>query len=179
MRKPQLEEGVDGAMGPTGTASDDVSPRTISQEPIIRAAAPDDLRVMFDIRGLVDENRMSRSELAAVGITEETVRSRLGPQLAAWVAGIDGEVVGYSMADRLRGCVYAIFVLPAFQGRGIGGALLDRASVFLFGCGFGRIFLNTDASTRAYRFYLREGWVDAGESNGTERRLELSARSWA
>ncbi len=143
----------------------------------IRDALPGDLGAMFDIRGLVDENRMSRGELAALGLTEETVGARLGSALAGWVAEVDGAVVGYSMSDRPRGCVYAVFVLPAFQGRGLGSALLGRASAWLFESGLARIWLHTDPATRAYRFYLSRGWSDAGASQPSERRLELSVRT--
>jgi GrpB-like predicted nucleotidyltransferase (UPF0157 family)/GNAT superfamily N-acetyltransferase len=174
-RKPQAAHDSRSDVGSVATTHENAGP----PELLIREGLPDDVAAMFDIRGRVDENRMSRSEFADLGITEDRIRNRLGAELTAWVAEIDGQVVGYSMSDRERGCVYAVFVLTNFQRRGIGAALLDRASASLFSRGFDPLFLNTDASTGAHRFYLRRGWTDIGKCDAAERRLELSAELWA
>lgn len=138
----------------------------------VRDATPDDVPAMFEVRTLVDENHMSRAELLAMGITEDSVRAELAENLRGWVAEEDGRVVGFSLADRGPGTVWALFVLPEFHGRGHGTALLSRASEWLFEEGFRSIFLSTDPKTRAYRFYLRHGFRDVGEAGKNERRME-------
>jgi GNAT superfamily N-acetyltransferase len=138
----------------------------------LRDAAAADVPSMFDVRAAVNENRMTRAEFAAKGVTENGVRQSLATHLRGWVAEVDGRVVAYSLADGARGCVYAVFVLAEYQRRGVGTELLSRATEWLFECGFRSVFLDTDPATQAYEFYRRRGWVDVGSSSGDERRLE-------
>jgi GNAT superfamily N-acetyltransferase len=140
---------------------------------LIRDAVLADVPAMFEVRGSVDENRQTREELAALGITDDSVRRDLAEHLRGWIAEVDGRVVGFSFAHGGRGTVWGLFVLPAFQGRGLGSLLLSRASAWLFAAGFQSIYLSTNPTTPAYTFYQRRGWRDAGESSKEGRRLEL------
>lgn len=75
-----------------------------------------------------------------------------------WVAEDDGDVVAFCYADKDQGAIWALFVRPGHEGRGIAKALLGLAVDWLFGLGYARIHLSTGANTRADRFYAAQGW---------------------
>lgn len=89
----------------------------------------------------------------------------------AWVAIEADEVVGFSMADLERGLLFAAFVLPAYEGRGIGKALVEAAETALF-ARHAVIWLETGKTTRAAGFYRHRGWDNPIEITDRDIRLE-------
>jgi GNAT superfamily N-acetyltransferase len=93
------------------------------------------------------------------------------PGHAAWIAEAGGEPVAYAAAGPSRdedappgtGEVGALYVLPAWAGRGLGGALLERAEE---GLRAGRHVRATlwvlEGNARARSFYERRGWARDG-----------------
>jgi GNAT superfamily N-acetyltransferase len=79
-----------------------------------------------------------------------------------WVWDDGGKIVGFSAADTRDGSVWALFVDPAHEGRGIGRALLARVCTALRGAGHHVARLGTAPGTRAERFYRRDGWTAEG-----------------
>jgi GNAT superfamily N-acetyltransferase len=129
----------------------------------VRAAAPDDAELLFDIRTSVRENHQSRAELASIGVTPRSVAEMLRTTSRAWVAEAGGGAVGFSMADAAEGTVFAMFVRPGWEGRGAGRALMREAEAWLFTQGWEEIWLLTgrDPALRANGFYRRLGWTEA------------------
>jgi GNAT superfamily N-acetyltransferase len=82
------------------------------------------------------------------------------------------------MADRWNGSIFALFVLPGYEGKGLGTRLLDAAVEWLWQSGIERIWLTTARDTRAARFYPLRGWVCVAELPNGELYFEL-ARSTA
>ena len=119
---------------------------------------------MFGIRTAVHENHMTLEELAAEGITEDSVTKSLQGASRGWVVERDGDVVGFSIANGEDRSVWALFVLPEYEGLGGGRKLLRAATSWLMDTGAGSIRLETAADTRAEGFYLHEGW-ERGEVN--------------
>lgn len=76
-----------------------------------------------------------------------------------WVAEIDGVMVGFAFANR-SGLIWALFLQPGYEGRGIGTVLLDRCLAWLRVIGVRRAFLDTGPRTRAETFYRRRGWIE-------------------
>lgn len=70
--------------------------------------------------------------------------------------------------------IWAMFVLPGHEGRGIGHGLLEVAVNWLWSRGAERIWLSTDSGTRAERFYRDRGWLEAGRLDNGEIRFELN-----
>lgn len=68
------------------------------------------------------------------------------------------------MADAGQATVFAMFVRPGYEGRGLGRALMREAEGWLFAAGCREIWLLTggDPSLRAHGFYQRLGWESAG-----------------
>jgi ribosomal protein S18 acetylase RimI-like enzyme len=70
-----------------------------------------------------------------------------------WVWVEDGQILGFSAGDPRDGSIWALFVDPANEGRGIGRALLALACDTVRFAGFDTATLNTEPGTRAERFY--------------------------
>lgn len=128
----------------------------------------DDVVAVERVRGLVRENQL------ATPIPRERVVAALEARGRGWVAVNDGEVVGFSMADLVDSSIWALFLLPEWEGKGLGRALLDRAVAWLFDQGCTTIWLTTDPATRAAGFYERVGWRRVGLAPNGGVRFELS-----
>jgi GNAT superfamily N-acetyltransferase len=124
---------------------------------IVRDARVADIPAIFAIRTSVRENHLSMEALERMGITPDAIREVLQAAPCLWVAEIDGEPAGFSMADADDGCVFAAFVRPEWEGQGIGRCLMQKAEEFLFER-HDRIWLETDGKSRAAGFYRSLGW---------------------
>jgi GNAT superfamily N-acetyltransferase len=95
-----------------------------------------------------------------------------------WVWVEDGLIQGFAAGDPGNGQIFALFVDPNREGRGIGRALLPLACATLRNAGHSIATLSTDPGTRAERFYRADGWKATGV-NGKgeivfEKRLLLT-----
>ena len=86
----------------------------------------------------------------------------------------DGQIAGFSAADPRNGGIWALFMDQAYERRGIGRALFERACAVLWEAGFTRMWLTTDPGTRAEAFYRAAGWQVAGRK-GSELLFEATA----
>jgi GNAT superfamily N-acetyltransferase len=125
----------------------------------LRPATVDDIEAMHRIRLAARENVLRDPTRATAAdylryVTERGV---------SWVAEFDGRVVGFGIADRSSRSLWALFVDPPHEGRGIGRALLQRLTDCLFESHAGTINLSTAPGTRAERMYRAAGWTRAGE----------------
>ena len=114
-----------------------------------------DVPTLLRIRHSVRENRLSNPALVTPAMCVDYL-DKLG---RAWVAELDGEIIGFSYAARADGSIWALFVDPAREGLGAGKQLLRLASDWLFELGFEELKLGTEANTRADRFYAAQGWT--------------------
>ncbi len=125
----------------------------------LRAAVPADIPALHRMRLAVRENTLRDPSRVT---PSHYVRYVEEPGVS-WVAELDGVVVGFGIADRASRSLWALFVDPAFERRGVGRALLGQLTACLFEAGRGRINLSTEPGTRAERFYLVAGWEKIGE----------------
>ena len=105
---------------------------------------------------------MSVKELASIGITPDSIRAAIEGSHKGWLFEEDGEVGGFAMGDSENAELTVMAMLPAHEGRGVGGELLTRVESWLESQGCKKIWLTTDVNPnlRAYGFYLRHGWED-------------------
>lgn len=75
------------------------------------------------------------------------------------VAHVDREPVGWCSRTHGRAYIPYLFVSPPFQGRGVGGMLLNRMESMLELEGHQRVLLETPADhVRAVHFYEKHGY---------------------
>jgi GNAT superfamily N-acetyltransferase len=135
---------------------------------MIRPARISDLDQITHVRTNVIENHLSVEQLAAVGITQKSIAAGMtSGDLGAWVAEFETRVVAFAMTDRRDGSIFALFVLPEFEGRGMGTALLEACETDLRKHGFASAKLGTGPETRAYTFYIKCGWQPSSAISGT------------
>jgi GNAT superfamily N-acetyltransferase len=134
----------------------------------IREITEDDIPALFVVRVATHENQLSREELASLGITEETLKTRLRGTFKGWLCDVNAQVVGFAIGDRATGELWVIALLPQYIGQGIGSALLRRVEDWLQASGCARLWLTTDLdpNLKAYRFYRQHGWHDDRIENG-------------
>lgn len=139
----------------------------------VRTARLSDIEGMFDVRTSVIENHLSREEMRYMGITEGVVGDMIEKSLCAWVAAENNKIIGFSMILPDEGCLFAAFVLPEYEGKGIGRRLVTLAEQELFQH-HEIAWLETDKNSRAAKFYMQLGWGNETELNGTDIKLEKS-----
>lgn len=136
----------------------------------IRPALVSDVPHLFRLRTSVNENHLSVEQLAQMGITEETVAGMIAASPCAWVAVVGDQPVGFSMIDMDEASLFAAFVLPTHQGRGLGRKLVLAAEEKLFEC-HEEIWLETGRETRAAGFYRSLGWGGQQDIGNVDIRL--------
>ena len=132
----------------------------------VRQMAVEDLPAVFAVRVSTLENSVSMAELRHDhGITAESMATAMAGDVRGWLAEAGGKIMGFAMGDQPSGEVLVLAVLPKYEGRGIGRAVLQRVEDYLFEGGRDSIWLYTGAEPglRAYQFYLHLGWRATGE----------------
>lgn len=114
---------------------------------------------------------MTIDELAAVGVTPASISTAVSSAPCSWVATVNEEVVGFAMVDLDSACLFALFVLPAFEGNGIGTKLSRACEQALFER-HATAWLETAQGSRAARLYRHLGWGHEVEIGGGDIRLE-------
>jgi GNAT superfamily N-acetyltransferase len=135
-----------------------------------RQAGIADIPAMSAIRLAVKENALSNP----ARITRQMYEDYLEQLGRGWVAEIDGVVVGFSYAEKADSSIWALFVLPEYEGLGVGKGLLKLAVAWLFSLGNDAVNLGTAADTRADRFYTAQGWTRLEMRNAVEVGYRLS-----
>ena len=127
-----------------------------------------DIGDIQQVRASVTENR-----LVSTVITDEDVRIAIEETGRGWVVDEDGTVVAFAIGNATNGNIWALFVHPEHEGRGYGRQLHDTMVAWLWATGLQRLWLTTEPSTRAQRFYEAAGWQSTGTTMGGEVRYEL------
>jgi ribosomal protein S18 acetylase RimI-like enzyme len=135
---------------------------------LYRPAQLADIPALMGIRGAVKENRLVR-----LRIGEQDYVQALTLDGRAFVCEADGRVVGFVCGRPLKKDVWALFVLPECEGRGIGSGLMDLIEAWMFEQGLEEIVLSTAPGTRAERLYQFRGWQEDGAAGPGERRYRL------
>lgn len=137
----------------------------------IRSASTKDVDAMFKIRTSVRENSLTSEALFELGITPEFISAAIKNSSCAWVATVDNEVVGFSMVDLDTACLFAAFVLPEYEGLGIGTGLIKACESELFKY-HSAAWLETAQFSRAAKLYRYLGWGNEVEVGQGDVRLE-------
>lgn len=128
----------------------------------VRQAVRDDLPGLWEVRYAVTENTLTPGR-----ISDEELRRSIEEDGCGWVVEAAGRMIGLR-----TGHVWALFVRPEAEGRGIGSALHAEMLAWFRQQPVDRLWLSTGSTTRARAFYAARGWQDAGPYGTDEVRLE-------
>ena len=138
-----------------------------------RQAIPEDIPQIQIVRNSVKENHLSNPNLIPDELVEEFITKRG----KGFVCEIDKKIVGFSIVDFVENNVWALFLLPDFEGKRIGKKLHQLMLDEYFSKTKETIWLSTEANSRAEIFYKKQGWKNAG-FHGNEVKFEMSFEDW-
>jgi GNAT superfamily N-acetyltransferase len=129
----------------------------------IRRARHDERDRITEIRFAVRENQLGDPTLVTA---EDYAWFTEYPGIWVWEEG--RQIQGFSAGDPRDGTIWALFVDPSLERRGIGRALFEAACDTLRGAGHRTAMLTTEPGSRADRFYRAAGWKVVGNSTKGE-----------
>ncbi len=141
---------------------------------IFREAVIDDIQQIQIVRNSVRENTLSNPALVSNADCVEFITQRG----KGWVCEIEGEIVGFSIADLKDNNIWALFLRPGYEGKGIGRRLHDLMLDWYFSTGKEYVWLGTAPGTRAEKFYYTAGWKANGMHGTKEIKFEITKEEW-
>ncbi len=141
---------------------------------IFREATIEDIPQVQIVRNAVKENMLSNPNLVTDADCVEfiTVRGK------GWVCEIENKIVGFSIVDLIENNIWALFVDPNFDKRGIGKRLHDVMLDWYFIQTSKAVWLGTAPGTRAEKFYRTAGWREIGMNGAKEIKFEMCFADW-
>ncbi|WP_281226096.1 GNAT family N-acetyltransferase [Flavobacterium aquiphilum] len=140
----------------------------------IREANIDDIKEIQFVRNAVKENTLSNPNL----VTDEDCRIFLTERGKGWVCEKDNQIVGFSIVDIQDNNIWALFVHPDFDKKGIGKQLHDIMLDWYFSQTKETVWLGTAPNTRAETFYRKAGWKEIGTHGNGEIKFEMAYNDW-
>jgi GNAT superfamily N-acetyltransferase len=95
-----------------------------------------------------------------------------------WVCEIDEKIVGFSIADLIGNNIWALFVMPGYDKRGIGRRLHEMMLEWYFNQTADSVWLETDPGTRAEHFYRKSGWSEVSVHEKRGIKFEMTFNNW-
>ena len=139
-----------------------------------REANLNDVPALSEIRMAVTENALSNPDL----VTDADYTEYLTRRGKGWVCEtLDGWPLGFTIVDVLGHNIWALFVRPGYEGRGIGQELQRLMLDWYFRQTTETVWLGTGPGTRAEAFYHHTGWRAVGQ-HGREVKFELTVEEW-
>lgn len=136
----------------------------------IRTMLPSDVPAAHVIRLLVRENRLSDPSV----VTEQDYHDFMARDTMSWVHEENGVITGFCMVDLEKRNLWALFMAPEHEGKGIGRALHDEMLTRYFEK-LDTLRLTTAPNTRAAAFYRTAGYTEVGPTpNGKELIFTIS-----
>lgn len=141
---------------------------------IIREAKIEDIKQIQVVRNAVKENTLSDPNLVTDKDCEEymTVRGK------GWVCEIENKIVGFAIADLKEHNIWALFVDPSYEKKGIGRSLHKIMLDWYFTQTQETVWLGTAFNTRAEGFYRKAGWMEVGTHGPKEIKFEMTFDNW-
>jgi GNAT superfamily N-acetyltransferase len=139
-----------------------------------REATSGDIPQIQIVRNSVKENVLSNPAL----VTNEGCDDFINVRGKGWVCEIDNEIVGFVIADLQDDNIWALFLNPDHEGKGIGTQLHRMMLDWYFSTGKQYVWLGTSPDTKAEKFYRRRGWTQNGLHGKNEIKFEMSREQW-
>lgn len=141
---------------------------------IIREAKIEDIKQIQVVRNSVKENTLSDPRL----VTDKDCEDFIITRGKGWVCEINNELVGFSIVDMNDNNIWALFLKPEFEKRGIGKQLHDIMLDWYFVQTRVNVWLGTSPNTRAELFYRKMGWTEIGKHGKGEIKFEMTYEAW-
>ncbi|MEY4892157.1 MAG: hypothetical protein RIQ34_769 [Bacteroidota bacterium] len=140
----------------------------------IREATTGDIGQIQIVRNSVKENTLSNPNLVTDKDCEEYITNRG----KGWVCEIDNQIIGFAIVDLAENNIWALFLDPDHEGKGIGQRLHHVMLEWYFSQTKDTVWLGTAFNTRAEKFYRKAGWVEVGKHGSDEIKFEMSYTNW-
>ena len=140
----------------------------------IREAIISDIPGIQSIRNSVRENQLSDPKL----VTDFDVEDYITRRGKGWVCEADKNLVGFAIVSIMDYNVWALFIHPNYEGKGIGRILHDKMIDWYFSITSETIWLSTAPGTRAELFYRLAGWEEKGSTGKGEMKFEMTKKNW-
>jgi GNAT superfamily N-acetyltransferase len=142
---------------------------------IYREAELTDINQIQFVRNAVKENRLSDPALVPDKDVEEYMTNRG----KGWVCEADKKIAGFAIVDLIENNVWALFVHPDFEAKGIGKKLHQMMMDWYFVQTKEKIWLGTAPGSRAEKFYRMQGWKEVGVHGKGEIKFEMDFETWS
>lgn len=141
---------------------------------IFREAQITDILQIQIVRNSVKENMLSNPALVTDADNKEflTVRGK------GWVCEIDQKIIGFSIVDLEGNNIWALFVHPDHEAKGIGKKLHELMMDWYFKHTKEPVWLGTAPGTRAQKFYHLQGWREVGMHGSKEVKFEMNYETY-
>lgn len=140
----------------------------------IRTATIHDIPQIQVVRNAVTENTLSDPGL----VTDEDCALFITERGKGWVCEIDHQIVGFAIVDLRENNIWALFLDPNFEGKGIGRQLHQTMLDWYFSQTKATVWLGTAFNTRAEQFYRKAGWTEVGMHGTKEIKFEMTYEDW-
>ena len=141
---------------------------------IFREALITDIPQIQFVRNAVKENTLSDPAL----VPDKDVEDFIIRRGKGWVCEINDRIVGFAIADLQDNNIWALFIQPGFEGKGIGKKLHDDMLGWYFDQNKESVWLGTSPGTRAEAFYRKAGWKETGIHGKGEIKFEMIMSEW-
>jgi len=141
---------------------------------IYREATVKDIAQIQVVRNSVKENMLSDPAL----VPDKDVEEYMTRRGRGWVCEAEDKIVGFAIVDLVDNNVWALFVHPDFEARGIGKKLHQAMLDWYFVQTKEKIWLGTDPNSRASTFYRMQGWTETGTHGKLEIKFEMEYGDW-
>lgn len=139
-----------------------------------REATIEDVKQIQEVRNSVKENVLSDPSL----VTDEDCIDYITRRGKGWVCENDEKIVGFAIADLQEHNIWALFLRPEAENKGIGKALHNLMLDWYFSQTGETVWLSTAPRSRAEGFYRKMGWEEVGLYGKGEIKFEMSSAKW-
>lgn len=141
---------------------------------IFREALIKDIQEIQMVRNAVKENMLSDPRK----VTDKDVEDYITNRGKGWVCEMNNSIIGFAIVSVTDHNVWALFIHPGFEKKGIGRILHDKMMDWYFSQTDEIIWLSTEPGTRAETFYRIAGWRESGIHGRGEIKFEMTAEGW-
>ncbi|HEY1038724.1 MAG TPA: GNAT family N-acetyltransferase [Bacteroidia bacterium] len=125
---------------------------------------------MHIIRCAVKENILGNP----LAVTEADYTDFITKKGKGWVCEENGKILGFAIVDFTNYNIWALFIDPEHERKGIGTTLHNIMLDWYFEYYNNKLWLGTAPNSKAERLYRKAGWKQTGVERNGDLRFELN-----